>query len=123
MPMFRCPSTALLIKDEARNVFYELEDPRDVQDRCVIKIYCKEPVYGTYSGHHNPHLANGDLRVRVEGGYLCLSVSQSFCLSVYPSVCVGVVRHQEQWSLKGYKDLNKLSTELSTNTEPSTPSP
>lgn len=62
--MFRSPSTALLIKDETRNVFYELEDPRDVQDRCVIKIYCKEPVYGTYPGLHNPHLANGDLRVR-----------------------------------------------------------
>ncbi|XP_045079713.1 SRC kinase signaling inhibitor 1 [Coregonus clupeaformis] len=62
MAMLRCPSTALLIKDEARNVFYELEDPRDVQDHCVIKIYCKEPVYGTYPGHHNPHLANGDLR-------------------------------------------------------------
>jgi len=55
----RSPNTALLIKDETRNVFYELEDPRDVQDRCVIKIYCKEPIYGTYPG-----LANGDLRVR-----------------------------------------------------------
>ncbi|XP_019902224.3 SRC kinase signaling inhibitor 1 isoform X3 [Esox lucius] len=62
MAMLRCPSTALLIKDEARNVFYELEDPRDVQDRCVIKIYCREPVYGTYPGHHSSHLANGDLR-------------------------------------------------------------
>ncbi|XP_067101195.1 SRC kinase signaling inhibitor 1 [Osmerus mordax] len=62
MAMLRCPSTALLIKDETRNVFYELEDPRDVQDRCVIKIYCKEPTYGTYPGHHNPHMANGDLR-------------------------------------------------------------
>ncbi|XP_075891177.1 SRC kinase signaling inhibitor 1 isoform X4 [Nelusetta ayraudi] len=62
MAMLRSPSTALLIKDETRNIFYELEDPRDVQDRCVIKIYCKEPVYGTYPGHHNPHLANGDLR-------------------------------------------------------------
>ncbi|XP_014841606.1 PREDICTED: SRC kinase signaling inhibitor 1-like isoform X5 [Poecilia mexicana] len=62
MAMLRSPSTALLIKDETRNVFYELEDPRDVQDRCVIKIYCKEPIYGTYPGHHNPHIANGDLR-------------------------------------------------------------
>ncbi|KAM6897599.1 SRC kinase signaling inhibitor 1-like isoform 2-T3 [Xenentodon cancila] len=62
MAMLRSPSTALLIKDETRNVFYELEDPRDVQDRCVIKIYCKEPIYGTYPGHHNPHMANGDLR-------------------------------------------------------------
>ncbi|XP_062234854.1 SRC kinase signaling inhibitor 1 [Platichthys flesus] len=62
MAMLRSPSTALLIKDETRNIFYELEDPRDVQDRCVIKIYCKEPVYGTYPGQHSPHLANGDLR-------------------------------------------------------------
>ncbi|KAK2820099.1 hypothetical protein Q5P01_023058 [Channa striata] len=62
MAMLRSPSTALLIKDETRNVFYELEDPRDVQDRCIIKIYCKEPIYGTYPGHHNPQLANGDLR-------------------------------------------------------------
>lgn len=67
--MVRSPSTALLIKDETRNVFYELEDPRDVQDRCVIKIYCKEPIYGTYPGHHNPHLANGDLRVRPQPPY------------------------------------------------------
>uniref|UniRef100_A0A3Q2ZKA2 SRC kinase signaling inhibitor 1b n=1 Tax=Hippocampus comes TaxID=109280 RepID=A0A3Q2ZKA2_HIPCM len=65
MAALRSPSTALLIKDESRNVFYELEDPRDVRDRCVIKIYCKEPVYGTYPGQrHNSHLlANGDLRV------------------------------------------------------------
>ncbi|XP_061782821.1 SRC kinase signaling inhibitor 1-like isoform X2 [Nerophis lumbriciformis] len=67
MATLRSPSTALLIKDETRNVFYELEDPRDVQDRCVIKIYCKEPIYGTFPGHQNPHLANGD--VRREVGY------------------------------------------------------
>ncbi|XP_058476633.1 SRC kinase signaling inhibitor 1-like isoform X7 [Solea solea] len=62
MAMLRSPSTALLIKDQTRNIFYELEDPRDVQDRCVIKIYCKEPIYGTYPGHHSAHMANGDLR-------------------------------------------------------------
>ncbi|XP_049615712.1 SRC kinase signaling inhibitor 1-like isoform X7 [Syngnathus scovelli] len=65
MATLRSPSTALLIKDENRNVFYELEDPRDVQDRCVIKIYCKEPVYGTYPGqrHNSPlQLANGEIR-------------------------------------------------------------
>uniref|UniRef100_A0A8D0DAY6 SRC kinase signaling inhibitor 1 n=1 Tax=Sander lucioperca TaxID=283035 RepID=A0A8D0DAY6_SANLU len=65
MAMLRSPNTALLIKDETRNVFYELEDPRDIQDRCVIKIYCKEPIYGTYPGHQHPHLANGDLRASV----------------------------------------------------------
>lgn len=75
--MCRSPSTALLIKDQTRNIFYELEDPRDVQDRCVIKIYCKEPIYGTYPGHHNPHLANGDLRVGNERYRAATGVSDS----------------------------------------------
>lgn len=60
--MLKSPNTAILIKDEARNVFYELEDVRDIQDRSIIKIYRKEPIYATYTG--SPHLANGDLRVR-----------------------------------------------------------
>uniref|UniRef100_A0A8B9H9F0 Zgc:114120 n=1 Tax=Astyanax mexicanus TaxID=7994 RepID=A0A8B9H9F0_ASTMX len=70
MGALRSPSTAILIKDEARNVFYELEDPRDVHDRCVIKIYCREPPlrdapYNTpHHGHHG-HITNGDLRVSV----------------------------------------------------------
>ncbi|XP_072549276.1 SRC kinase signaling inhibitor 1 isoform X2 [Salminus brasiliensis] len=58
--MLKSPNTAILIKDEARNVFYELEDVRDIQDRSIIKIYRKEPVYGTYTAA--AHLANGDLR-------------------------------------------------------------
>ncbi|KAJ7992388.1 hypothetical protein DPEC_G00278000 [Dallia pectoralis] len=57
--MLKSPNTAILIKDEARNVFYELEDVRDIQDRSVIKIYRKEPVYASYPA---THLANGDLR-------------------------------------------------------------
>lgn len=59
--MLKSPNTAILIKDEARNVFYELEDVRDIQDRSIIKIYRKEPVYGSYTAA--AHLANGDLRV------------------------------------------------------------
>uniref|UniRef100_A0A3Q3E641 SRC kinase signaling inhibitor 1 n=1 Tax=Hippocampus comes TaxID=109280 RepID=A0A3Q3E641_HIPCM len=58
--MLKSPNTAVLIKDEARNVFYELEDVRDIQDRSVIKIYRKEPVYASYPAA--VHLANGDLR-------------------------------------------------------------
>ncbi|XP_077352064.1 SRC kinase signaling inhibitor 1 isoform X9 [Festucalex cinctus] len=58
--MLKSPNTAVLIKDEARNVFYELEDVRDIQDRSVIKIYRKEPVYASYPAA--AHLANGDLR-------------------------------------------------------------
>lgn len=64
--MLKSPNTAILIKDEARNVFYELEDVRDIQDRSVIKIYRKEPIYASYPAA--PHLANGDLRVGTVDG-------------------------------------------------------
>ncbi|XP_039595211.1 SRC kinase signaling inhibitor 1 isoform X1 [Polypterus senegalus] len=59
MGMLKSPNTAILIKDETRNVFYELEDVRDIQDRSIIKIYRKEPIYASYPGSH---LTNGDLR-------------------------------------------------------------
>ncbi|XP_064170962.1 SRC kinase signaling inhibitor 1-like isoform X2 [Anguilla rostrata] len=59
MGMLKSPNTAILIKDEARNVFYVLEDVRDIQDRSIIKIYRKEPIYASYPA---AHLANGDLR-------------------------------------------------------------
>ncbi|KAF4095619.1 hypothetical protein G5714_023222 [Onychostoma macrolepis] len=70
MGALRSPGTALLIKDEARNIFYELEDPRDIHDRCLIKIYCREapirdPHYSAqHTAHpvHHAHIANGDLR-------------------------------------------------------------
>ncbi|XP_056105360.1 SRC kinase signaling inhibitor 1 isoform X1 [Rhinichthys klamathensis goyatoka] len=70
MGALRSPGTALLIKDEARNIFYELEDPRDIHDRCLIKIYCREaPIRDTHyntqhAAHpvHHTHIANGDLR-------------------------------------------------------------
>lgn len=73
MGALRSPGTALLIKDEARNIFYELEDPRDIHDRCLIKIYCREaPIRDTHynaqhAAHpvHHAHIANGDLRVSV----------------------------------------------------------
>ncbi|XP_051969539.1 SRC kinase signaling inhibitor 1-like isoform X1 [Xyrauchen texanus] len=70
MGALRSHGTALLIKDEARNIFYELEDPRDIHDRCLIKIYCREapirdPHYNTqHTPHpvHHGHITNGDLR-------------------------------------------------------------
>ena len=46
--MLKSSNTAILIKDEARNVFYELEDIRDIQDRSIIKIYRKEPIYASH---------------------------------------------------------------------------
>ncbi|GCB63334.1 hypothetical protein scyTo_0004397 [Scyliorhinus torazame] len=57
--MLKSSNTAILIKDETRNVFYELEDVRDIQDRSIIKIFRKDPIYALYPASH---IANGDLR-------------------------------------------------------------
>ncbi|XP_041087279.1 SRC kinase signaling inhibitor 1-like [Polyodon spathula] len=59
MGMLKSGNTAILIKDEARNVFYQLEDVRDIQDHSVLKIFRKEPLYASYPASH---LANGDLQ-------------------------------------------------------------
>ncbi|XP_052346874.1 SRC kinase signaling inhibitor 1 isoform X4 [Oncorhynchus keta] len=72
--MLKSSNTAILIKDEARNVFYELEDIRDIQDRSIIKIYRKEPIYASYPA---THLVNGDLRVRQEGRDLVYTSRES----------------------------------------------
>ncbi|XP_072417410.1 SRC kinase signaling inhibitor 1 isoform X6 [Chiloscyllium punctatum] len=61
MGMLKSPNTAILIKDETRNVFYELEDVRDIQERSIIKIFRKDPVYAPYPSHAS-HITNGDLR-------------------------------------------------------------
>lgn len=36
---------------------------RDIQDRSIIKIYRKEPLYASFPGSH---ITNGDLRVRAK---------------------------------------------------------
>ncbi|XP_062848777.1 SRC kinase signaling inhibitor 1 isoform X3 [Trichomycterus rosablanca] len=62
MSALRSPATAILIKDEARNIFYELDDPRRIHDRCVLKIYCRDTPYITPHHAHHAHVTNGDLR-------------------------------------------------------------
>ncbi|XP_047667231.1 SRC kinase signaling inhibitor 1 isoform X4 [Tachysurus fulvidraco] len=62
MSALRSPATAILIKDEARNVFYELDDPRRIHDRCVLKIYCRDGAFTTHHHAHHGHVTNGDLR-------------------------------------------------------------
>lgn len=38
---------------------------RDIQDRSIIKIYRKEPLYASFPASH---ITNGDLRVRGDAG-------------------------------------------------------
>ncbi|XP_053532239.1 SRC kinase signaling inhibitor 1 isoform X2 [Ictalurus punctatus] len=84
MSALRSPATAILIKDEARNVFYELDDPRRIHDRCVLKIYCRDTAYSTHHHTHHGHVTNGDLRQR-ELAYTSRESSPTRRLNAHPS--------------------------------------
>ncbi|NWR42522.1 SRCN1 inhibitor, partial [Regulus satrapa] len=76
MGMLKSPNTAILIKDESRNkggagcragvlggvcpgCSGSASASRDIQDRSIIKIYRKEPLYASFPASH---ITNGDLR-------------------------------------------------------------
>ncbi|KAG8504726.1 Sickle tail protein [Galemys pyrenaicus] len=60
MKMLESPSVAIYIKDESRNVYYELNDVRNIQDRSLLKVYNKDPAHAF---NHTPKTVNGDMRV------------------------------------------------------------
>ncbi|XP_043945777.1 sickle tail protein homolog isoform X3 [Protopterus annectens] len=66
MKMLESPSVAIYIKDEARNVFYELSDIRNIQDRALLKVYNKDPAFAF---NHTSRAMNGDLRMQREVVY------------------------------------------------------
>ncbi|XP_054943751.1 sickle tail protein homolog isoform X6 [Physeter macrocephalus] len=59
MKMLESPSVAIYIKDESRNVYYELNDVRNIQDRSLLKVYNKDP---GHAFNHMPKTVNGDVR-------------------------------------------------------------
>ncbi|XP_060048291.1 sickle tail protein homolog isoform X18 [Erinaceus europaeus] len=63
MKMLESPSVAIYIKDESRNVYYELNDVRNIQDRSLLKVYNKDPAHAF---NHTPKTLNGDLRMQRE---------------------------------------------------------
>ncbi|XP_053778535.1 sickle tail protein homolog isoform X10 [Desmodus rotundus] len=63
MKMLESPSVAIYIKDESRNVYYELNDVRNIQDRSLLKVYNKDPAHAF---NHTPKTVNGDLRMQRE---------------------------------------------------------
>ncbi|MCI4374289.1 hypothetical protein PGIGA_G00004430 [Pangasianodon gigas] len=83
MSALRSPATAILIKDEARNVFYELDDPRRIHDRCILKIYCRDTAYNTHHHAHHGHVTNGDLRREL--AYTSRESSPTRRLNAHPS--------------------------------------
>ncbi|KYO46806.1 hypothetical protein Y1Q_0014409 [Alligator mississippiensis] len=60
MKMLESPSVAIYIKDESRNIYYELSDVRNIQDRSFLKVYNKDPAHAF---NHTTRAMNGDIRV------------------------------------------------------------
>ncbi|XP_059390455.1 sickle tail protein homolog isoform X3 [Carassius carassius] len=66
MKMLESPSTAIYVKDETRNMYYELTDVRSITDHSCLKVYHKDPSH-TFS--HGARPINGDTRVHREMMY------------------------------------------------------
>ncbi|XP_077100498.1 sickle tail protein homolog isoform X5 [Siphateles boraxobius] len=66
MKMLESPNTAIYVKDETRNVYYELTDVRNITDHSCLKVYHKDPAQAF---SHGARPSNGDARVHREMMY------------------------------------------------------
>ncbi|XP_078394270.1 sickle tail protein homolog isoform X3 [Cetorhinus maximus] len=64
MKMLESQNVAVYIKDEARNMYYELSDLRSIQDRALLKVYHKDPAHISFN--HSSRAVNGDVRMQRE---------------------------------------------------------
>ncbi|XP_069559585.1 sickle tail protein homolog isoform X4 [Brachyistius frenatus] len=63
MKMLESPSVAVYVKDDMRNMYYELADVRNITDHSCLKVYHKDPAQAF---SHGPRPANGDARMHSE---------------------------------------------------------
>ncbi|XP_076014388.1 sickle tail protein homolog isoform X2 [Genypterus blacodes] len=63
MKMLESPSVAVYVKDDMRNMYYELADVRNITDHSCLKVYHKDPAQAF---SHGPRPANGDARMHGE---------------------------------------------------------
>ncbi|XP_041817920.1 sickle tail protein homolog isoform X4 [Chelmon rostratus] len=63
MKMLESPSVAVYVKDDMRNMYYELTDVRNITDHSCLKVYHKDPAQAF---SHGPRPANGDARMHSE---------------------------------------------------------
>ncbi|XP_053717049.1 sickle tail protein homolog isoform X3 [Synchiropus splendidus] len=63
MKMLESPSVAVYVKDDMRNMYYELTDVRNITDHSCLKVYHKDPAQAF---NHGPRPANGDARMHME---------------------------------------------------------
>ncbi|XP_061877640.1 sickle tail protein isoform X4 [Entelurus aequoreus] len=59
MKMLESPSVAVYVKDDMRNMYYELSDVRNITDHSCLKVYHKDPAQA-----FRP--TNGDTRMHIE---------------------------------------------------------
>ncbi|XP_068199701.1 sickle tail protein homolog isoform X4 [Antennarius striatus] len=67
MKMLESPSVAVYVKDDMRNMYYELNDVRNITDHSSLKVYHKDPAQAF---SHGPRPANGDTRMHNEMGHV-----------------------------------------------------
>uniref|UniRef100_A0A3Q3QFS3 Actin interacting protein 3-like C-terminal domain-containing protein n=1 Tax=Monopterus albus TaxID=43700 RepID=A0A3Q3QFS3_MONAL len=63
MKMLESPSVAVYVKDDMRNMYYELTDVRNITDHSCLKVYHKDPAQAF---SHGPRPANSDVRMHNE---------------------------------------------------------
>ncbi|XP_062847109.1 sickle tail protein isoform X3 [Trichomycterus rosablanca] len=66
MKMLESPSTAIYVKDDMRNMYYELSDVRSITDQSCLKVYHKDPAHAF---SHAARPTNGDARMHREMMY------------------------------------------------------
>ncbi|KAG7526225.1 hypothetical protein JOB18_038116 [Solea senegalensis] len=64
MKMLESPSVAVYVKDDMRNMYYELSDVRNITDHSCLKVYHKDPAQAF---SHGPRPTNGDARMHNDG--------------------------------------------------------
>ncbi|KAI7809617.1 putative sickle tail protein-like protein [Triplophysa rosa] len=66
MKILESPSVAIYIKDDMRNMYYELNDVRNITPQSCLKVYHKDPAQAF---NHNPRANNGEIRITRERLY------------------------------------------------------
>ncbi|XP_051984109.1 sickle tail protein homolog isoform X1 [Xyrauchen texanus] len=66
MKTLESPSVSIYIKDDMRNMYYELTDVRNITPQSCLKVYHKDPAQAF---SHNARAKNGDIRITRERLY------------------------------------------------------
>ncbi|CAB1317488.1 unnamed protein product [Coregonus sp. 'balchen'] len=68
MKMLESPSVAVYIKDDTRNMYYELTDVRNITPHCCLKVYHKDPAHAFNRSNTRPNNADGRIPREIRYG-------------------------------------------------------